>query len=377
MKLSKDPVGVNESETLKRPENPSSGIDSVDLDVPAENGKDRSRKKWVIGAIAAAIVVTVVAAVPRVNHWMHYESTDDAFIEADITPMSPKIDGYVQSVSVNDNQHVKKGDVLVQIDPRDRQAKLDQAIAKLAASQAAIEESKANIQTIKANADTAQAEVDSAQADADYAISQANRYRTMTSGAASESERQNVLAAERSAAAKVAASRSRLLAAQAQLNTAKAQLSSSIAQGNVERAAVALAELELSYTKITAPVDGLVTKKNVQPGAYLQPGQRLLAIVPDEVWVVANFKETQLEHMEKGQYVSIRIDAYPDQDFEGKVDSIQSGTGSRFSVLPPENATGNYVKVVQRVPVKIMLNANQSGKLLAPGMSVQPEVKVK
>jgi membrane fusion protein (multidrug efflux system) len=368
----KSELGTDE---LPRPKHASSGIDSVDLDVPPEEGV-RSRRKWFLAAGIGIAVFAGLAAAPMANRWMHYESTDDAFIEADITPMAPKIDGYVQVVNATDNQHVKKGDVLVQIDPRDRQVKLDQASAKLSAARADVEQSRANIETVRANIATAQAEIDASKADADYAKSQADRYRNMTDGAASENERQNAFAAERANSAKVSAAQSRLLAANAQLSTAKAQLASAQAQVNVADAVMEQAQLELSYTKIVAPVNGRVTKKNVQPGAYIQPGQTLLAVVPDEVWVIANFKETQLELMTAGQAVDLKVDAYPNQKFTGTVDSIQAGTGARFSALPPENATGNYVKVVQRVPVKIVLDRSDTA-LLAPGMSVTPEVKVK
>lgn len=422
--------------------------------------------------IAAAIVLLIGIAV-GINYWLYarsHETTDDAFIDAHVTPVSPKVSGYVAQVHVKANQQVKKGDLLLEIDPRDYEARLDQAKAALAAGEARLKEaqtgveltranSRANVQqasgtvqqaragveasraqaaaeraritqagaavnSAQANLQQAQAQVDAAQAELVRAQADVARYQELyskdevsrqrldqaiatarTAEAQAEAARQRAAAAasqvrESQAAQRTAAETARraevqIGAAQGQVreaqgrlaaaNTGPQQIASSEAQAQTAsasleqlRAAVAQAELELSYTKLYAPDDGRVTNKSVEPGALVQSGQPLMAIVPGDVWVTANFKENQIGEMRPGQPVEITVDAYPDKTFKGHVDSIQAGTGARFSLLPAENATGNYVKVVQRVPVKIVFDEPPDPQhMLAPGMSVEPEVKVR
>ena len=422
--------------------------------------------------LIAAVIVLLVAAAVGINYWLYarsHESTDDAFIDAHITPVSPKVSGYITKVYVKSNQQVKKGDLLVEVDPRDYQARLDQAKAALAAGEARLKEaqtgveltratSRASVQqasgtvqqarsgvaasraqaaaertrvtqagaavnAARANVQQAQAQVTAAQAEQDRAQADVARYQELYSkDEVSRQRLDQAIATARTAEAQTEAARQRAAAAQSQVreseaaqstaaetarraevqiggaqaqvqeaqgrlaaaNTAPQQIASSQAQAQTAsasleqlRAAVAQAELELSYTKLYAPDDGRVTNKSVEEGALVQSGQTLMAIVPGEVWVIANFKENQIGRMRPGQAVEITVDAYPGKVFKGHVDSIQAGTGARFSLLPPENATGNYVKVVQRVPVKIVFDeAPDPQHLLAPGMSAQPEVKV-
>jgi membrane fusion protein (multidrug efflux system) len=250
-----------------------------------------------------------------------WESTDDAAIEADIVSVSPRVAGHIAKVFIQDNQVVKKGDLLVEIDARDYQTRVDQSRARLNGALA---------QRLKTQAD-------------------AVRYQALFArGEASKQTLDNAVALDASAAADADA-------AQADLRQA---------------------ELNLSYTRITAPQDGRITHKSVEEGNYVPVGESLLALVPAEAWVVANFKETQLKSMRPGQRAEITVDAYSGK-LSGHVDSIQAGTGARFSVLPPENATGNYVKILQRVPVKIVLDSPaEAGKVLGPGMSVDASVKV-
>ena len=429
------------------------------------------RKRTLILMLAG--IVLVVGAVVGTLYYLHarqYASTDDAFIDGHIIQVSPKVSGYVKKVYVTDNQEVKEGDLLAEIDPSDYEARLQQAKATLgqalarrkaaesnvsltrvtsragvqeassgvlaarsgveqARAQAAAQRSRYNqagaqVGTAQANAEQARAQVAAAEAEARRANRDVQRYQELygkdeisrqrldeaiataaTANAQLEAARRRVAAAEtqvQEARAAQAAAADQYRQAVSQVATAQAQVGQAVGKLNeagsapqqvavklsdVEtssaeiaqaEAAVRQAELDLSYTKIRAPEPGRVTKKAVEEGAFLQPGQALLALVPGDVWVVANYKETQLAYMRPGQPAEIKVDAYPDRSFKGHVDSIQSGTGSRFSLLPAENATGNYVKVVQRVPVKIVFDERPDGqRLLAPGMSVEPEVKVR
>jgi membrane fusion protein, multidrug efflux system len=349
------------------------------IDEPTKKPKVPFYRRPVLMAIIG--VVAVVAIVGGVLFYMHasaHETTDDAFIEAHVVQISPKIAGYADQVLVEDNQHVNKGDLLVQIDPRDYEARLAEAQANLDAARYRLNEAGSNVNVLSSMVEAAKAAVVASQAEAEYARTQAERYEQVPNGAASQTEKASAEAARRTADANVVANQSKVAAAEAQLANGKAQEKTAAAQVAVAQTQVEQAQLNLSYTKITAPDSGRVTRRSVEAGAYLQTGQALLAIVPDDVWVVANFKETQLDHMRPGQPVKIEIDAYPDKTYTGHVDSIQSGTGARFSLLPPENATGNYVKVVQRVPVKIVFDQRLPEDLsIAPGMSVEPDVKVK
>ena len=336
------------------------------------------RRPFLMAILSAVVVLATVGGVVFYLHARAHETTDDAFIDAHIVQISPKISGYAQTVSVDDNQHVNKGDLLVQIDPRDFQAQLDQQNANFEAAQFRAKEAHANVLVLQANVNAAKAALAAQQAQLEYAQTQWTRYANMPDGAASEQEKSSAQAARKSAEANVAAAASKVTAAEAELGNGQAQERTAQAQVAMAETQVRQAELNLSYTKIFAPENGRVAKRSVEAGAYLQPGQALLAVVPDDLWVVANYKETQLDQMRPGQPATIKIDAYPDRKFAAHVDSIHPGTGARFSLLPPENATGNYVKVVQRVPVKIVFDQKLPDDLaVSPGMSVEPDVKVR
>lgn len=271
----------------------------------------------VVGAAALLAGLTFAATRPP------SASTDDAFIEAHVIPVSAKIAGHVARVLVDDNQLVKAGDVLAELDGRDIQTRLDSARGKAASDRAEAAKTAADL----------------------------SRARALF-------ERDE-------------ASKQELEHAQAAADAAKAGVSQS-------EAALRQAELDLSYARITAPEAGRVTRKAVEAGAYVSVGQAVLALVPADVWVVANFKETQLTRMRPGQPATIVVAAYPDSRLRAHVDSIQAGTGARFSMLPAENATGNFVKVVQRVPVKLVFDSKpEDGRLLAPGMSVEADVDLR
>jgi membrane fusion protein (multidrug efflux system) len=363
------------------------------------------------------------------GYWLYarqWEDTDDAFIDGNIYPVGTKVAGAVGSVRVDDNQMVNAGDVLAQIDARDIQAAVAQAQATLDAARAGAEAAQTNVDLTRANTaamltqaqagveqamagvDTAQSQLASAQADVASAQAQdtrseadQKRYTSLDPRAVTGAQLDSVRAAADAAAAELLAANKRVAAAKSGVNEATAKVASAqgilaaaktaeqqvaaaqakarYAQAQVEQAQAQLdaATLNLSYTTIKAPVAGRVTRKNVQKGQYLQVGQTLLAIVPQDFWVTANFKETQLTYMRVGQSVDIHVDLFPDRIFHGRIDSFQAGTGARFSLLPAENATGNYVKVVQRVPVKITFDPGEEAtEVLGLGMSVVPEVRV-
>ncbi len=328
--------------------------------------------------IAAAAVAAAVAA--GGYYWKFvapYESTDDAFIEADVTPIAPQVAGRVSRVLVSDNQAVAKGEPLFQIDPRDYQAALDEARAELAAARGRAEQAAAQLSVDRAKVAEEGAGVTAAEAEAKRAEADYRRYREVGDLAVSASQVDLAATQARSSEAEVTVARNRELSMEAQTGLDEADIQTARAEVIRGEAAVRQAELNLSYTRVVAPVAGFVTHRGVQPGDYAQTGQPLLALVPRQVWVIANFKETQLTHMRPGQSVEISVDAYPGLSIRGHVDSIQSGAGARFSLFPPENASGNYVKVVQRVPVKIVLDGGEGEQVLGPGMSVVPEVRVR
>ena len=341
---------------------------------PAPGKSTRLRTILVGAALAVAAAATVTYYQVFVAP---YESTDDAFIEADVTPIAPQVAGRVARLLVADNQTVERGQLLVEIDPRDFQAKLDQTRAILTAAQSRLEQARAQFAVDQAKIGEEQANVAAATAEAAHAAADSRRFQAVGTLGVSDSQLDLADTRARSTAADLDGARNKLLAAQAQVHLDEANLQSAAAAIAGVQAAVREAELNLSYTRVTAPAAGVVTHRGVEAGAYVQAGQALLALVPRRVWVVANFKETQLAHMRRGQPVKLTVDAYPQLELAGHVDSIQTGSGARFSLLPPENATGNFVKVVQRVPVKIVLDRLPGAPfVLGPGMSVVPEVRV-
>ncbi len=433
--------------------------------------KPRSKLPFII--IGAVILI---GAVGGLIYWLnarHYESTDDAFIDGDIIQISPKVSAYVTKIYVDSNQFVHKGDLLVELNTKDYEARLEQAQAQLLAAkaqknqsqtqvaltrattganqtqaQSGVEAARNNVEQQRAAADAKQSQIRQAQSavktaqanlrqtealgpqiEADLNLAQKEYNRRLNlynSGDISKKLLDEAINALQTARAQLDAANKQVQAAQSRVNEAqsnvnvaqnnyqqslaqvqltKSQVGESIGQlqdanaaperiavneaqiGNAEagiaqaEAAVHQAELELSYTKIFAPEDGTVTRKTIEEGQLVQIGTPMMALSQsDDIWVVANFKETQLTDMRIGQPVDVVVDAYPDQTFQGKIESFQLGTGSRFSLLPSENATGNYVKVVQRVPVKIVFDKQPDDDkvhLLAPGMSVEPSVKVR
>ena len=351
---------------------------SVEMPTRSPQSKGVSTKRFSKIVTAAAVVMVVIAAGAYYLVFVApFESTDDAFIDAHVTTVAPQVAGRVQQVLAKDNQFVNAGDVLLAIDPRDYQSKLTQAQANLTAAKSQLAQAKAQLAVDQAKADQEHANLSAVQAQASYAEDNLKRLEAIGVSGVSQDQIDSAKTQARFTTANMEVAKNRILAADAQAALSQANVAT--AEANVAQfdAAVQQAKLNLSYTKVTAPEAGLVTHRTVEKGAYVQPGLALLAVVPKQVWAVANFKETQLTKMRPGDSVTVKVDAYPQIKLTGHVDSIQSGSGARFSLFPPENATGNYVKVVQRVPVKIVLDdVSDPNVVLGPGMSVEPKVRV-
>jgi membrane fusion protein (multidrug efflux system) len=378
----------------------------------------------------APIVVLLLAAASTLayRYYAGWESTDDAQIDGYINPISSRVAGYITNVYVDDNQYVKAGTQLAQIDTKDYEVALASAQATLANDQASADASQVNVPVISVNTSTqlvsaeadvantragisaseqqlaaAQAAVLQAEANNAKAQDDVKRYKQLVdkqeipeqlyvqavhtangAAAAVQAALANAQAAQdavRQAQSRLAQASASVVSAQTgpqQIRIQQSRAVAATAAAHKSKTAVEQAQLNLSYTRIVAPVDGIVAKRSAQPGQYVSPGQQLMAVVPlDDIWVTANFKETQLRNMRPGNPVEIDVDAYG-RTFTGRVESIAGGTGAVFSLLPPENATGNYVKVVQRVPVRLRLDKGQDpDRQLRPGMSVVPKVNVR
>jgi membrane fusion protein, multidrug efflux system len=307
----------------------------------------------------------------------YFQSTDDAYVEADMVVSSPKVSGYVDQVYVVDNQQVKAGDPLVRIDPRDYRAQVAQYRAQIDVAAADSDNARAEIGEQEAAVAMNQAQLVSAESDASFAAAQVTRYEPLARSGAETSEKLTSLRDQAAkSTASVAAQRASLLQAQRRIESLKAQLRQADAQREAAQAQLDAASVNLEATTVRASIDGRVGDKSVQLGQYVQAGSRMMSIVPvAKPYVTANFKETQIGRMRPGQPATISVDALPDIILKGHVESIAPGTGSQFSVLPPQNATGNFTKIVQRVPVRIAIDrgANTQG-VLVPGLSVTAEV---
>ena len=329
---------------------------------------------------AAGLIALLAACAAGYVYWdnsSHFESTDDAFIAARQFAIAPKVAGYVTAVPVTDNQHVNKGDVIARIDQRDYLTALAQAKAQVTGAEAGIHNVDTQINTQQAQIASAQAQVNQAQANMDLARVTWNRDQPLVNKGWATAQQgttdvQNLKAQQ----AGVESAQAALKVAQRQIDTLRAQRVSAEASLAQAQAQLDQAKLNLSYTTVTADQPGRVVNLTGAVGQYAQPGTNLTMFVPDEIWVTANYKETQLDRMRPGQPVDIEIDAYPERAFHGHVASVQPGSGPAFSLLPPENATGNYVKIVQRVPVKVILENPPTDVSLGPGMSAVPTVRV-
>jgi membrane fusion protein, multidrug efflux system len=351
---------------------------------PSGRGATSSRQRgWKrFGRRAILFLASGSLVLAAATYWFistaAYETTDDATVEAHVIQVSPKISAHVKTVHFDDNYQVKRGELLVELDPRDYEVALDSAVANLASLRSKLTESQAQQNVAQAGLGQAKADLASAQATSENAQSDFNRNEQLYKTHVIDRREYDGSAAQaKSAAAAVDSASKKVASQEAQVRLVSAQYVTASAEERQAQTQVQQAELQLSYTRIFAPFDGRVTKKSVEPGNYVQPGQTLFSLVPPEVWVVANFKETQLRRMRVGQPVSVRADAVPGRDFRAHVESVQVGTGSRFTLLPPENATGNFVKVVQRVPVKIVFDEPEADlERLWAGESVEPKVDV-
>jgi membrane fusion protein (multidrug efflux system) len=343
----------------------------------------RSRLAVKRGALALALALGVAAAADFGYGYLttgrYLESTDDAYVKADSTIISPKVSGYIAQVLVGDNQPVKAGDLLARIDDRDFKAALDQAHADVAASEAAVRNLDAQISLQQPIIEQGTADVAATEANLKFAQEEQARYDDlMKTGSGTVQRAQQTDAALRASNAQLQHSKSGLLAAQRKVDVLTTERAKAVAQLDRARAVEAQAALNLSYTRITAPVDGTVGARSLRVGQYVQAGTQLMAVVPlDAVYVVANFKETQLTHVRNGQPVEIRIDSFHNTRLTGHVDSLSPASGLEFALLPPDNATGNFTKIVQRVPVKIVLDDHGLTGLLRPGMSAEPTINTK
>ena len=343
-----------------------------------------ANKKNIRKQILPIILITIVLAgagygIKEYIFSLHHEVTDDAQVDGDISPVSSRVSGYIDQILFRENQPVERGDTLVKIDDRDLVLKVEQA-------QASLDNAVANVSVVKANVATAQAGINTAQSNVENAkikvwknTQDYNRYESLLA------DRSVTQAQYDAAKADKLSAESSLDAAQKQLDVAKAQSGASVQQVTVAEAQVKArqadldaAKLQLSYATITSPATGITSKKNIQLGQLVQPGQALFSIVTDtNSYIVANFKETQLEKMKEGQEVDVKIDAFPDEEISGKIYSFSGATGARFSLLPPDNATGNFVKVIQRVPVKIAMSIpKELESRLRPGMSAKVTVHI-
>jgi len=326
------------------------------------------------------LIALLVAGAAGYVYWdqtSHFESTDDAFIAARQFAIAPKVAGYVVEVPVTDNQHVNKGDVIARIDQRDYLTALAQAQAQVAAAEAGIHNADAQIATQDAQITSAQAQVAQMQANQELArVTWGRDQPLVKQGWATAQQGTTDVQNLKAQQATVDSAQAALKVAQRQIDTLRAQRASQEASLAQAKAQLDQAELNLSYTTVIADQPGRVVNLTGAVGQYAQVGTNLTMFVPDEIWVVANYKETQLDRMRPGQPVDIEIDAYPERAFHGHLDSVQPGSGPAFSLLPPENATGNYVKIVQRVPVKLILDNPPTDVSLGPGMSVVPTARV-
>ena len=335
----------------------------------------------------AALALTLLAGTAAGGYYgqqywttgRYLESTDDAYVKADYTTIAPKVSGYIAQVLVEDNESVRAGQMLARIDDRDFRASLAQARAEAIAAEASIHNFDAQIALQQSVIEQAKAQVEATRATLSFAEADAKRYRDLVkTGAGTLQRAQQTESLRDTTLAQLHRDQAALVAAQAKIAVLKTQREQAVAQLARSQAAAEQAELNLSYTVIIAPVSGMVGARTLRVGQYVTAGTQLMAVVPlDAVYIIANFKETQLTFVRGGQPVEIEVDSFPGISLRGHVDSLSPASGLEFSLLPPDNATGNFTKIVQRIPVKILLDQSELAGLLRPGMSVEPVIDTK
>jgi membrane fusion protein, multidrug efflux system len=347
---------------------------------PAPPVRKRRIPLLILGVL---VLVLGTWAIRRYLYSRHHVTTDNAQVDSHITVIAPRISAFVNRVLVDDNQHVRAGDTLVVLDERDLRVSLQQAQADLRNAEAAVGsrsragQAWAEFQATRAQAASVSANVVGAESQYKKAAADLERYRGLAAQKIVPAQQLDAAqAAFDAAAANLQAAQKQATAAGSQVTASQAELRSANARLAAAQASVDNARLQLSYARITAPTDGVIAKRTAEAGALVQPGQSLMSIVPDgDVWVTANLKETQLKNVRVGDPVEFTVDAYPGRKFGGRVESLSPATGARFALLPPDNATGNFTKVVQRVPVKIAAEQTRdSTHPLRPGMSVAVDI---
>jgi len=369
----------------------------VRADNPAQSGDERPRaedhdahdqkprSRWPLIILAIVVVLAVIGAV---FYWLltrNLESTDDAYTDGNAIAYAQKVSGYVTQLAIDDNTYVHKGDLLVKIDPRDYITARDQARANLSLARAQLSSAQVDLAIarvrVPATLEQAQAQLQQAQANQAQAERDYRRQHSVDPRATTQTNVDQATAQMQTTKAIVASAQAQVKVAglvQQNIQAAEDTVHEREAAVAQAEAALAQAEVNLSYTDLIAPADGLITRRNVDLGTFVQAGQQVFYLVTPNVWVTANFKETQLADMHPGQHVSIDVDAYPNLHLQGHVDSIQQGSGARFSAFPAENATGNFVKIVRRVPVKIIIDSGlEQDHGLPLGISVEPTVTVR
>jgi len=349
---------------------------------PSPVAPGRSGRK---GRLILAIILLASSTIAARMWWRshYFEETDNAYLSAHVSVISPRISGVVNKVLVADNQLVRAGDPLVELDTADQEVRIAQIQAQIDQTDEQIRQIDEQLKQTHAEAQAAQALVTRAEAQFRRNNAEAKRVSSLHDvqiKSVSKSELESAIAARDSASAEVQAQQYLAKAASAKSSAVEASRTAAMAQKKVLAAQLRDAELQLKYTRIVAPVGGRIGKKSVEVGARVQAGQQLLAIVQDGVWVTANFKETQLHGLHVGQQARVQIDTFPGREFTGKVDSFSPASGAQFSLLPPDNATGNFTKIVQRIPVKVVLDPKEvkaMGGRLAPGMSALVEIDLR
>ncbi|MEO8794685.1 MAG: HlyD family secretion protein [Daejeonella sp.] len=340
--------------------------------------KAKPKKKFIPFILGGLFIAALIFGFTKYKYASNHEETDDAQVEGNISPVAARVPGYITDIFIEDNQLVKEGDILVKLDDRDLQNKVAQAEAALENAKANLQVVRANVTSSRSNISTGGATIDAAKTKVWQAKQDYNRYANLIKdGSITQQQFDAVKAARDAAEAQLQVAIRQQNSSQAATNATGSHIAVAQSQITQRQTELDFARLQLSYATIKASSSGFIAKKNIQVGQLIQPGQALFAVVRDnKLWVTANFKETQLENIKAGQPVTVKVDAFSNKEFKGTVESFSPATGAKFSLLPPDNASGNFVKVVQRVPVKIYLEKDKDLENLRAGMNVKAIVSV-